>query len=243
VGALPLSSRLAELDRMELRERAANGAIGLIPVGSLEQHGDHLPVGTDTMLVEGVCLQAAARAEVDVLVAPPLWTGFSPHHLRFGASVSLHAETMLRLLRDVVRTLREWLPRLVLVNGHGGNRGPLTTLAIEEGCLTVNYWELAGADLARELFQADLGSIGHAGQAETSMMLAAAPTLVGTPSPAFEQIRREHDAFLVPDMGASGVLGDPDKATAEAGGRFLDASADALADYLDRLPITKEGSL
>ena len=130
MGALPLSCRVAELDRVALVERAANGAIGLVPVGSLEQHGDHLPVGTDTMLVESVCLRAAARAGVDVLVAPPLWTGFSPHHLRFGASVSLRADTLLRLVRDVVRTLRDWLPRLVLVNGHGGNRGPLTTLAI-----------------------------------------------------------------------------------------------------------------
>src|SRR3954454_6039569 len=107
-----MTHRLAELNRAELAERAGAGAIGLVPVGSLEQHGDHLPVGTDTLLVEEVCHRAASRAAADVLVTPPLGTGLSPHHLRFGASVSLRAETLSRLLHDVVETLRAWLPQL-----------------------------------------------------------------------------------------------------------------------------------
>ena len=177
-----------------------------------------------------------------MLVAPPLWTGFSPHHLRFGASVSLRADTLLRLLGDVVRTLRDWLPRLVLVNGHGGNRGPLTTLAIEEGCLTVNYWELAEAGLARELFAADLGSIGHAGQAETSMMLAQRRRSSVRPrSPSSRSIasRTRSSSRTWARAACSATRG---KATAEAGERFLDAAAAALASYLDHLPTTKEGA-
>ena len=232
--------RLADLNRGEILERAGAGAVGVVPVGSLEQHGEHLPVGTDAMVAEEVCLRAAARAATDVLVAPPIWTGFSPHHLRFGATASLRAETFLTLLRDVVGTIRPWLPRLVLVNGHGGNRGPLTTVAIEQGCLVLDYWELVDADLTRELFPADLGSIGHAGEAETSMVLAIAPARVGSPGDAFEPIPRPNESFLVPDMGASGVLGNPAAATAEAGERFLDAVVTALADYLDHLPTTKE---
>ena len=237
-----MSRRLAELTRPELAERAAAGAIGLLPVGSFEQHGAHLPVGTDTMVAEAVCLAAAARAKADVLVGPPVWTGFSPHHLRFGATVSLRSETFANLLRDIVRTMSEWLPRLVLVNGHGGNRGPLTTLAIEEGCLSVNYWELLDGETLRELFPVDLGSIAHAGQAETSLMLALAPGLTRAPFAEFEPIARENDAFLIPDMGASGVLGDPTAGDARLGTQFIDAVADALAAHLDQLPNPMNGA-
>jgi creatinine amidohydrolase len=241
VGGAAVNHRLAELTRPELLERAGAGAIGLVPVGALEQHGEHLPIATDSMIVESVCLAAAERAGADVLVAPPLWTGFSPHHLRFGATISLRSETFASLVRDVVRTLREWLPRVVLVNGHGGNRGPLTTLAIEEGCPTVNYWELLGPDERLRFFQADSGSIGHAGQAETSFILALAPNLVRAPSSAFEPILPEDPALLVPEMGATGVLGDASAADARLGADFLAASAGALAAHLDQLPNPTNG--
>ena len=231
-----MSHRLADATRPDLIERGRAGAICLLPVGALEQHGPHLPIGTDMMIAEAVCLAAAARSEADVLVAPPIWSGFSPHHLRFGATVSLRSETLAHLLRDIVRALREWMPRLVLVNGHGGNRGPLTTFAIEESCPAVNYWELPGADALRELFPADLGSIGHAGEAETSMVLAIAPAHVGSPGDAFEPIERPNDALLVPDMGTTGVLGDPSAADAALGERFLEAVAAGLAAYLDHVP-------
>jgi creatinine amidohydrolase len=236
-----VSSRLAELTRSELLERAGSGAIGLVPVGALEQHGAHLPIGTDWMTAESVCVAAAGRARADVLVAPPLGTGFSPHPRAFGATVSLRRATFANLLRDVVRTLREWLPRLVLVNGHGGNRGPLTTLAIEERCLTANYWELVSAEERRSFFPADHGSIGHAGQAETSFLLTLAPDLVRTPFTAFEPIAPGETALLIPDMGETGVLGDASAGDAERGARFLAAAAEALAAHLDQLPNPTNG--
>ena len=235
-GEDTLTCRLAELTRPELARRAEAGAIGIVPVGALEQHGAHLPVGTDALLIESICLAAAGRAQADVLVTPPVWTGFSPHHLRFGATVSLRSETFLDLLRDVVRTMTPWLPRVVLVNGHGGNRGPLTILALEESCVAVTYWELVKESTLRELFPADSGSIGHAGQAETSLMLSVAPDLVGEPAPGFSPIATESDAFLVPDMGVTGILGDPSAGDARLGGRFFDAASEALAAYLDQLP-------
>ena len=85
--------RLARLTRVEAGKRADEGAVCVVPVGSLEQHGEHLPVFTDSLLAEHVCLEAAARARCDVFVAPTLWTGFSPHHLRFGATVTLASAT------------------------------------------------------------------------------------------------------------------------------------------------------
>ena len=79
-----------------------------LPLGALEQHGPHLPVGTDALLAEEVCVRAAAAATRDVLVAPALWSGFSPHHMGFGATVTLRPETLLALLRDVVESIATW---------------------------------------------------------------------------------------------------------------------------------------
>ena len=230
-----MSTRLLELSRAEAGERGAAGAACLLPVGALEQHGEHLPVGTDSLLVEAVCLRAAASARRDVVVAPTVWTGLSPHHVRLGVTVTLEPELLLELVRSIVSSLRLWFPRVVIVNGHGGNRGWLGALALVEGCQLVNYWELVEPSLLGELFPVDLGSIGHAGQAETSAMLATAPGLVRGTTAAFEPITRERDPFLLPDMGASGVLGDPSSASAEAGERFLAAACDGLAELLDTL--------
>ena len=229
--------RLSGLSRAEAAERGRAGAACLLPVGSLEQHGEHLPVGTDALLVETVCLRAAELARRDAVVAPTVWTGLSPHHVRLGVTVTLEPELLLELTRSIVRCLRPWFGEVVIVNGHGGNRGWLGAFALAEGCRFVNYWELVEPAFLRELFPVDLGSIGHAGQAETSAMLSVAPELVGdTASAAFEPIARENDPFLLPDMGASGVLGDPAAASPEAGEQFLGAVCAALAGLLDALP-------
>ena len=234
--------RLLELSRAEAGERGRAGAVCVVPVGSLEQHGEHLPVGTDSLLVETVCVRAAELAGADVVVAPTIWTGQSPHHVRLGVTVTLRPELLVELTREIVRCLRGWFGVVVLVNGHGGNRGWLGALALEDEVPYVDYWNLAEPSFLSDLFPVDLGSIGHAGQAETSAMLAAAPALVGTPSHAFEPIERANDPFLLPDMGATGVLGDPSAGTAELGERFLAAVVEGLAAVLDSLTTTTEES-
>jgi creatinine amidohydrolase len=207
----------------------------VLPVGSLEQHGEHLPVGTDSLLVETVSLRAAELARADVVVAPTVWTGLSPHHMRLGVTVTLEPELLLELTRQIVRCLRPWFREVVIINGHGGNRGWLGAFALAEECPFVNYWELVEPSLLSELFPVDLGSIGHAGQAETSAMLTIAPEVVGTASSAFEPITKANDPFLLPDMGASGVLGDPAAASRAAGEQFVGTACRALAELLDAL--------
>lgn len=225
--------RLAQLTRVAAGERARAGAICLVPVGSLEQHGEHLPVFTDSLLAEHLCLEAAHRARTDVLVTPPLWTGFSPHHLRFGATVTLGGATFAALVRETVGSLRTWCSRVIVVNGHGGNRGPLITLGVEDGVESVSYWELVPGTRMSALFPFDQGSVGHAGEFETSVMLEAFPDLVGEPGFGSELIEERNAAFLVPDMGESGVLGEPRAATAEAGRKVLEDIVTALLVLLD----------
>ncbi len=233
LGRRKVSARLLDVTRSAARERGRAGAVCLLPIGSLEQHGEHLPVGTDSILVESVCLRAADLARRDTLVAPTVWTGLSPHHVRLGLTVTLEPELLLELTRSIVRSLRGWFEEVVIVNGHGGNRGWLGALALAEECAAVNYWELVDPVVLRELFPVDLGSIGHAGQAETSAMLAVAPALVEAAGAPFEPIRRENDPFLLPDMGASGVLGDPSAASVASGERFIGEACRALAALLD----------
>jgi creatinine amidohydrolase len=228
-----MEHRLAHLTRVEAVERARVGAICLVPTGSLEQHGEHLPLFTDSLLAEHICYAAARRARSDVLVAPPLWTGFSPHHLRFGATVTLSSATFAALVREAVASLRSWCPRVLVVNGHGGNRGPLITLGVEDGIESVSYWELVRPTRLSALFPYDLGSVGHAGEFETSEMLEAFPELVGEPAFGFEPIMERNAAFLLPDMGHSGVLGDPRAATAEGGRAVLEDVVAALVALLD----------
>lgn len=205
----------------------------MVPVGALEQHGGHLPLATDALLVEHVCVRAADRARCDAVVAPALWTGLSPHHVRLGPTVTLLPELLIQLLTGIVRGLRGWFPNVVVVNGHGGNRGWVGAFSLQEQCPSLSYWELLSSDELTELFPADLGSIGHAGQAETSAMLAMSPSLVSERADSFEPITRAADLLLLPEMGASGVLGDPAAARADLGERFLDLVARRLAAYLD----------
>jgi creatinine amidohydrolase len=228
-----MEHRLAYLTRVEAGERAHAGAVCLVPVGSLEQHGDHLPLFTDSLLAEHVCVETARRAVTDVLVTPPLWTGLSPHHLRFGATATVTSSTFAALVRETVAALRSWCSRVLVVNGHGGNRGPLVTLGVEDGVEAISYWELVRAARLNALFPFDLGSVGHAGEFETSVMLSAFPELVAEPGFACEPIAEANAAFLVPDMGESGVLGDPRAATAEGGRAVLEDVVTALVAVVD----------
>jgi creatinine amidohydrolase len=215
----------------EARRRAAAGAVCLLPLGALEQHGAHLPLATDCLTAEAISLEAACRARRDVLVAPALWTGISPHHLRLGATATARAGTLGALLVELVRSLETWCPRVLVVNGHGGNRGLLTTLALEDAVRSVTYWELV-PELTRALFPVDFGSPGHAGELETSLLLALHPELVSD-SEAFEAIDPSNAALLEVTIPDSGVLGDPRAADAERGRRLLDGASDALATLLD----------
>ncbi len=114
---------LHEITRDEAARRAS-GALAILPVGATEQHGPHLPLGTDFLIVEHVTRAAAqeARASVDVLVAPTFQTGSSHHHLPFGGTISLSTERYYGTLRDMTESLiLSGFRRIFIINGHGGN--------------------------------------------------------------------------------------------------------------------------
>src|SRR5882724_4626100 len=136
----------------QLREKAKEDAIVIVPVGSLEQHGPHLPVEIDSLLGEAVALRTARLvAETEtVVVLPMLWTGLSEHHMSFGGTVTLDGDTFFNMIRCVCQSVvRHGFRRIVLLNGHGGNDNALRVAAdelspkLEVPIVQMTYWYAA----------------------------------------------------------------------------------------------------
>jgi len=197
----------------------------LVPVGSTEQHGPHLPLDTDARVAAAV----AARAAGPVLVAPPVAYGASGEHEGFAGTVSVGHEALRLLLVELGRSAARWAGRLVFVNGHGGN---VPTLVDAVGLLRYE-----GRDAA--WFACSPGGDAHAGRAETSLVLALDPALVrserdpGNTAPITDLLPAMR-AGGVAAVSPNGVLGDPTGASAAEGERMLSAMATDLAAAMTR---------
>jgi creatinine amidohydrolase len=232
------------LTRSQVSDRFTAGALAALAVGALEQHGEHLPTDTDNFLAGAVLREAVARTKADVVVLPAVPFGFSPYHKRFGGTIALRSETYLALMRDVCTSVRDAGARtLVIVNGHGGNMGPLRIVSQENSidgftAIAASYWDLASPG-ARAAFATDGGQFGHAGQFETSLSLALRDGVVGEPSSAFEPARQLAASVTRDLLGDSGVIGDPRAAEAGLGRAFFDDAVEGLAGLLAELaPVT-----
>ena len=235
----------------QLREQAQRGAIVILPVASLEQHGPHLPVEVDSLLGETVALRTARKAEAmgtPALVLPVLWTGLSEHHMSFGGTVTLDYAAFAGLIEGVVRSVaRHGFRRIVLLNAHGGNENALRSITDEltpklgVPIVQFTYWYAAAVAIAKIL--ETQGGLQHACEAETSMMLAVRPELVATEriplarsnaSPSVSNVAGG-GVYLWRTVGsrsASGVIGNPEAASAAKGELLFEAIADALAKKL-----------
>ncbi len=231
-----------------LRSLAARDAVVLLPMASTEQHGPHLPTGVDDILVTAVCRRTARLLApgLSAVVAPTVWCGLADHHVAFGGTFSLSLATYHALLRDLCRSiLKAGFGRIVLVNGHAGNIVGLAAISaeltreLEAPIATATYFMVA-EEIAGLL--ENQGGLMHACEAETSMMMAAAPELVDASrlpdahGPAFDIA-----ASLMPTLKrsvafdrltASGVAGDARRASAAKGEALLEACASALAARL-----------
>ena len=246
----------AAMTYTEILETAeTDGSILVVPTGSLEQHGYHLPTATDSVLVNAIAQEGTTRVAgtVPVVVTPPLWTGRSPHHLSLGGTVSLDTRGLLDTLWQVAETaLRNGFDALVFLNGHGGNASVVTDAVSEVGTahpavevLGLTYFSLA-ADVVDGIRDSPTGGVSHGGEFETSLMLHVRPELVredritGTrrdePYDAARQdlfvdgplaVHREFDEY-----SDSGAVGDPELATGDKGRDLYDHIASNLGDLL-----------
>jgi creatinine amidohydrolase len=233
------------------RQDAATSAgttLLVLPVGATEQHGPHLPTGTDFLCVEHIARSAAARAaaHIPVVVAPTLPFGSSHHHLPFGATLSLATETYYRVLVDVLESaITSGFRRIFLLNGHGGNH-ELVQLAARDLALkhpaniaAASWWTLA-ADGLVAAGAAERGRMpGHAGALETALILALHPQLVREPRPHREagpglDPRPFMAGYRVEESGFwqsfNGYTDSPDRAEAVHGQMYFEAAITAAAD-------------
>ncbi|MFM2421856.1 MAG: hypothetical protein RL291_386 [Pseudomonadota bacterium] len=239
----------------EINAKSKEDAIVLLPVASIEQHGPHLGTGVDTFLVTEGCRRTAVRvaAKRPIIVAPTVWMGLAEHHMAFGGTFTLSIATYHALLRDVCQSiLRAGFRKILIVNGHGGNMAALATLMtdlaqeLEAPIAETTLYSYAHQDKLYEAILEDQVGVQHACEAETSMMLVAAPDCVrgdkikdafnalgvdktrqlGVNPPAINMWRSFRE------LTSSGVMGDARKASAKKGEALLEAAAKALADRL-----------
>ena len=221
--------------RQELLDAAGRRAVVIVPIGSVEQHGPHLPLDVDISVPWHLALRAAARCgDLPVLVAPPLTFGVAHYKMGEPGTISLRLETFLALLCDVARSIwQNGFRRIVLLNGHGGNIHPVGAAAVKLSAediwvIPLTYWQMIPDELAR-WSEADAGSIGHAGEWETSLQMALRPELVDSTRAVSDmwetRFRPEVAVFArYPErrrVTASGVIGDATVASAAKGERLL----------------------
>lgn len=213
---------LADRRSPELHERIGRTLLA-VPLGATEQHGPHLPLGTDTDIAVELCARLAA-ALPDILVAPPIPYGSSGEHAGFPGTLSIGQAALELLLVELVRSADRFAG-VVLVNGHGGNLEPLRTAVrtLRAEGRDVLAWSPTGP-----------ASDTHAGHTETSVMLHLRPSTVaphraepGNTTPVgglIDRMRRGGVAAVSPN----GVLGDPTRAHGDDGVRQLDRWTESL---------------
>jgi creatinine amidohydrolase len=232
---------------------ARDGSVAILPVASIEQHGDHLPVATDSILVDAIAQLGAERVSGDlpVLVTPVVWMGYSPHHMSFGGTITTEFRTLLTILEDTAdAVLDNGFDALVLLNGHGGNAALIASATSTIGrehpsveVLGLTYFQLAQRFEA-EIRDSDIGGMAHGGEFETALMQFLRPDLVGEgdapywdepyelggqdllhggPLSVYREFREYSD---------TGAIGDPSLATPEKGERIYTLLGDAFEELL-----------
>ncbi|MGC9210520.1 MAG: creatininase family protein [Acidilobus sp.] len=220
--------------------------IAVLPVGSVERHGDHLPIGTDAIEALWVASRVAERLKAHLF--PPIWYGVSPGLSRFPGTINVDPEAFISYLYSVLREIaRNGYRLIVIINGHGGNtssiRVAMKRAAYDQGVTIVlfDWWRDAGTKVLKELFR----SPGHAGEDETSAMLYIDGEHVDMSSagahepgwlPRYYVESPAVDEALYPRA----VLGDARSASAEKGKAWLEAVVSDIVEMVEDL-ITRLG--
>ncbi|WP_127473940.1 creatininase family protein [Microbacterium sulfonylureivorans] len=221
------------------------GMVALLPMGAVEQHSLHLPLGTDTLIVEAIAAAVERRLPTRVVLLPTLSVGASDHHLAMPGTISIGTQTAADHATHQCLSLAQstGIRTFVLLNGHGGNQ-PACRLALEKlraaapgvRGFAVDYWgpmfdELDASGTARP------AAMGHADAIETSILLATHPALVDMDRAVEDGYQDALPAYVtttegIPERTRHGGVGDPRRATATDGERYFGAAVEGIVTLI-----------
>ncbi|MEX2534595.1 MAG: creatininase family protein [Trueperaceae bacterium] len=245
----------------ELNEAIAQAKVIVLPVGSTEQHGHHLPQDVDTKLASAVAFEAARRSPEQALVLPPVSYGYTHHVMDFPGTINIEPSTFVRFLLDITRSVAyHGFKKIIIINGHGSNHplveqaGRQTNLQTDALCLTLSWWNLISQYWNEEVRTSVIpGGCAHACELETSMYLH----IDG------DSVRVDRTAGNIPDYmrlpggdkwqyvdltagtgpativdwtsgyTETGAFGEPEKATAEKGKLVFERAVSELNELID----------
>ena len=233
-----------KLDRMTSPEVNAlpRDTLVVFPVASLEQHSDHLPVFTDSLIAQECVDRLDERMGDRILTLPVLWLGYSQHHMNYAGTISAASETHLAMMFDVIQSMASHgFTRFLIVNTHGGNEANIAVLLqramtdLEDiDVYACTPYDGPNADAVEAIQEAGKRGSSHAGETETSMILAIRPDWT---RPERFHIDGQEAFPSVPGVKVykrfdqrteRGAIGDSKAGTAEKGKRFFEACAENL---------------
>lgn len=208
------------MDMTWVDAKAANNKEVIIPIGSIEQHGPHLPLDTDSLLVQKIAEEVGKRT--DCIVAPPILFGVSEEHMDFSGTITLSPQTFSLMVYDVCKSLHSHgFSRLHIINYHGGNKNYLREL------LPKLRHEKINACLHSVLGR--LGKFDHAGEGETSMMMHLSPERVHRDKiTAFRYRIPVGSGWRTIDYSDSGVIGEASDANQHKGRKYFELIVESL---------------
>jgi len=231
----------------EVRDADADAAV--LPVGSTEQHGPHAPLGTDTLHAESVARAGAARHSAETLVAPAVPVGVAEEHRAFDGTLWVPPDAFRAYVRGVVESLAAAVDAVVVVNGHGGNVGPLREVCARvtrDGTVRTvpfTWFDAVDIDAVADEAGVERVEMGHGGPVETALLRHTHPDLVRENRTAAARddgaprwgewvggVNVAHDSAAFTESGA---VGDPTAGSAALGAALLDAAAAGVDAVLD----------
>lgn len=244
---------LAGLTWREAQVALAEARLALIPVGSLEQHGPHLSLDTDTAVAEAFARRLEADLGETAVLCPPVGYGLSEHHLGFAGTMTLRPDSLTSVLLDLVESLAHWdVRRVLVVNGHGGNIDAVRLVArrarrdLGSQVSAVMWAQLAADEIATRVSSP---TYGHACEVETSVAMVLVPDRVFPERIAEPGKRRSVDPLTDPPLGRvdqavwmhewtdDGALGDPRFASIELGEAVVAVAHRRALDFARRFAV------
>lgn len=242
--------RYEEFTWPEIKVAVAANRVAVLPVGTIEQHGPHLPLVTDVLTATEMSRRAVAAIAGEAVLLPSVYYAFNEHHMDFPGTIAVRGETFIQYVTDIGTSLaHHGFKKILIVNGHGSNV-PFLDIAARNVtnhsnaiCAMVPWWSLVPKPLIAELRESAFpGGMAHGCELETSALLHLAGDLVQMEhaAPDFPAQRSEYFYWdlerpspvffqeFFSRYSRTGTLGDPTKATAEKGRRFVEAVVEQL---------------